>query len=143
MSSSRHTSPLLLMVLTTSFLAISSFGQVTDGNLVGTIYDPSGKVVPEASVGFAARLLRRLQEWEETGGRSEFFETVGRRFVYATLALTLVLLLSLVLPAYGPVRGFTGTDFLGMQTENQAILPDLIGGDFLDSHEVISGRLPE
>jgi len=101
------------------------------------------EAVPEASVGFAARLLRRLQEWEETGGRSEFFETVGRRFVYATLALTLVLLLSLVLPAYGPVRGFTGTDFLGMQTENQAILPDLIGGDFLDSHEVISGRLPE
>jgi hypothetical protein len=50
MSSSRHTSPLFLMVLTTSFLAISSFGQVTDGNLVGTIYDVSGKVVPEASV---------------------------------------------------------------------------------------------
>ena len=28
-----------------------SFGQVTDGNLVGTIYDTSGKVVPDASVG--------------------------------------------------------------------------------------------
>ena len=51
MSSSRHTSLLLLMVLTTSFLATSSFGQVTDGNLVGTIYDVSGKVVSEASVG--------------------------------------------------------------------------------------------
>ncbi len=51
MSSSRNTSRLLPMVLAASFLAIASFGQVTDGNLVGTIYDASGKVVPEASVG--------------------------------------------------------------------------------------------
>jgi hypothetical protein len=39
------------VVLAASFLAISSFGQVTDGNLVGTIYDVSGRVVPDASVG--------------------------------------------------------------------------------------------
>src|SRR5689334_6388689 len=51
MSSSREHSLLLLMLLTASLLAISSFGQVTDGNLVGTIYDASGKVIPEASIG--------------------------------------------------------------------------------------------
>lgn len=50
MSSSRYSSPLLLILLMASLLAISSFGQVTDGNLVGTVYDTSGKVVPDASV---------------------------------------------------------------------------------------------
>ena len=62
------------------------------------------EAAPEASFGFASRLVRRLQEWEEKGAGREFFETVGRRFVYATLALTLALLLSLVLPTSGPVR---------------------------------------
>ena len=56
-----------------------------------------------------------------TGARSEFFETVGRRFVYATLALTLALLLSLVLPTTGPVRGVAGADFLGLQSHNQIV----------------------
>src|SRR5438552_19095283 len=51
MSSSRYTSPLLAIFLTTSLLAISTFGQVTDGNLIGTVYDTSGKVIPDASIG--------------------------------------------------------------------------------------------
>ncbi len=50
MSSSRNAPLLLLVLLAASFLAISSFGQVTDGNLVGTIYDVSGKVVADAGV---------------------------------------------------------------------------------------------
>jgi len=97
------------------------------------------EAVPEASLGFAPRLVRRLQEWEATGARSEFFETVGRRFVYATLALTLALLLSLALPNTGPVRGVAGADFLGLQSRNQASQPDVIGGDFADSHDAIPG----
>jgi hypothetical protein len=101
------------------------------------------EAVPEASLGFASRLLRRVQEWEEQGARSEFFEAVGRRFVYATLALTLALLLSLALPTSGPVRGVAGADFLGLQSHNQAWQPDVIGGDFGDSHDVIPGRLTD
>jgi hypothetical protein len=101
------------------------------------------EAVPEASLGFASRLLRRLQEWEEKGARSEFFETVGRRFVYATLALTLALLLSLALPTSGPVRGVAGADFLGLQSHSQAWQPDVIGGEFGDSHDLIPGRLPD
>jgi hypothetical protein len=31
-------------------LALSSFGQVADGNLVGTVYDATGKVIPEATI---------------------------------------------------------------------------------------------
>ena len=101
------------------------------------------EAVPEASFGFASRLVRRLEEWEEKGARSEFFETVGRRFVYATLALTLALLLSLVLPTSGPVRGVGGADFLGLQAVSQSSQPDVIGGDIGDSHDWIPGRLPD
>jgi hypothetical protein len=101
------------------------------------------EAVPEASLGFASRLLRRVREWEEQGARSEFFEAVGRRFVYATLALTLALLLSLALPTSGPVRGVAGADFLGLQSQNQAWQPDVIGGDFGNSHDMIPGRLTD
>jgi len=94
---------------------------------------------PEASFGFASRLVRRVQDWEATGARSEFFETVGRRFVYATLALTLALLLSLTLPTSGPVRGVAGADFLGLQSHNQASQPDVIGRDIGDTHDLILG----
>jgi len=94
---------------------------------------------PEPSLGFAARLVRRLHEWDTRGARSEFFETVGRRFVYATLALTLALFLSMALPNSGPVRGVAGADFLGLQNHNQTSQPDVIGGDFTDSHELIPG----
>jgi hypothetical protein len=94
---------------------------------------------PEASFGFASRLVRRLQEWEATGARSEFFETVGRRFVYATLALTLALLLSLALPTTGPVRGVAGADFLALQSRSQASQPDVVGGESSDTHDLIMG----
>ena len=101
------------------------------------------EAAPQASFGFASRLIRRLQEWEEKGAGREFFETVGRRFVYATLALTLALLLSLVLPTSGPVRGVAGADFLGLQSNSQSSQPDVIGGDIGDSHDSIPGRLPD
>lgn len=94
---------------------------------------------PEASFGFASRLVRRLEEWGATGARSEFFETVGRRFVYATLALTLALLLSLALPSTGPVRGVAGADFLGLQSRNQVSQPDVVGGEIGDTHELNLG----
>jgi len=97
------------------------------------------EAAPEASLGFASRLVRRLREWEEKGARSEFFETVGRRFVYATLALTLALLLSLALPTSGPVRGVAGADFLGLQSHNQVSQPDVIGGDIGDLHDLNPG----
>jgi hypothetical protein len=94
---------------------------------------------PQASLGFASRLVRRLEEWGASGARSEFFEAVGRRFVYATLALTLALLLSLALPSSGPVRGVAGADFLGLQSRSQASQPDVVGGDIGDSHELNLG----
>ena len=50
MSSSRHTSRLLPVIFAASFFAVVSFGQLSDGNLVGTIYDVSGKVIANAGV---------------------------------------------------------------------------------------------
>jgi len=97
------------------------------------------EAAPAPSLGFAARLVRRLQEWKTTGARTEFFETVGRRFVYATLALTLALILGMALPNSGPVRGVAGADFLGLQSHNQVSQPDVIGGDFVDPRELIPG----
>ncbi|HEY2842647.1 MAG TPA: carboxypeptidase regulatory-like domain-containing protein, partial [Bryobacteraceae bacterium] len=51
MSSSRPTTAFFLTILVLGALfAVNSFGQAADGNLVGTVYDASGKVIPEASV---------------------------------------------------------------------------------------------
>jgi hypothetical protein len=61
---------------------------------------------PEASIGFAMRVVRRLEESLDSRGRAaEFLEKVGRRFVFATSMLTLFMLLGLVLPSSGPFRG--------------------------------------
>src|SRR5258708_16273217 len=54
--------------------------------------------VPDASVGFVVRLVRRLGENRVRGG-AEFLEEVGRRVVFATLLVTLALVLSLVIPS--------------------------------------------
>jgi hypothetical protein len=66
--------------------------------------------VPEPSLGFAGRLVRQLEEISKAPSVADFFERVGRRFVYATLALALLALLALALPATGPVRGLGAAD---------------------------------
>ena len=47
---------------------------------------------------------------EQRASVADFFERVGRRFVYATLALTFLALLALALPSTGPVRGLSAAD---------------------------------
>jgi anti-sigma factor RsiW len=65
---------------------------------------------PEPSLGFAERLVRRLGEVSKAPSVAEFFERVGRRFVYATLVITFLALLALALPSTGPVRGLSVSD---------------------------------
>ena len=61
---------------------------------------------PEASLGFSARVVRRLESVVESGGATaEFFERIGRRFVLAGLLLTMSLILAFALPSSGPLRG--------------------------------------
>lgn len=68
---------------------------------------------PEPSLGFAARVVRRL---EDAAGRSwgiaDLWELAGRRVVWATLVLTLTAILALVVPSSGPVRGPSEPDYL-------------------------------
>ncbi len=63
----------------------------------------------EPSLGFAERLVRQLGMGRGPSV-ADFFERVGRRFVYATLVLTFLALLALAVPSTGPVRGLTAAD---------------------------------
>jgi hypothetical protein len=65
---------------------------------------------PEPSLGFAERLVRQLGEIGKAPSLADFFEQVGRRFVYATLVLNFLALLALALPSTGPVRGLSAAD---------------------------------
>ena len=60
---------------------------------------------PEPSVGFSARLVRRLRESaSESRAREASLERTGRRFVLAALLVTALLMLGLLAPASSPVR---------------------------------------
>ena len=73
---------------------------------------------PEASWGFAARVVRRIEEATAIlRPRPEFAEQVGRRFVFATLTLTLLLLVGLLLPSSGPLRGPAAAEYYLVQPE--------------------------
>jgi len=65
----------------------------------------SAEPAPEPMLGFAARVLRRL---EDSAGffpsGEDLLERAGKRMVYATLFVALVLVMVLVLPTSGPVR---------------------------------------
>ncbi len=61
--------------------------------------------VPEASLGFVARVTRRLEDLAGSG-RSwmDYVESAGRRFVYAALVLTTMSVVALLVPSSGPLR---------------------------------------
>jgi hypothetical protein len=82
---------------------------------------------PVPSVGFAERLVRQLGEMSNAPGVADFFERVGRRFVYATLALTLLALLALAVPATGPLQALTAADIQVSAQEASLAYSDPIG----------------
>jgi anti-sigma factor RsiW len=100
---------------------------------------------PELMLGFATRVVRQWEETAEQGRRAqEFFEQVGRRFVYATLLVTLAMLLALALPASGPVRGPASADLLLAQPEVTMTRPELLGGTDQDIQDTVPvGRTSE
>lgn len=65
---------------------------------------------PAPSLGFGERLVRQLGELGKSASVTDFFESVGRRFVYAALVVTFLVILALALPPTGPVRGLTSAD---------------------------------
>lgn len=82
--------------------------------------------IPELPVGFAARLVRQLEEAALVRASEEFLEHVGRRFVYASLALALTVLLFLLLPSSGPLRAPTTADRYWAGPETFAAESDLV-----------------
>jgi len=85
---------------------------------------------PEPMLGFAARVLRRLEESETSSlaSREELLERAGRRMLYATSFLVLTLVLMLVLPTTGPVRAQAFTELFPTEpavvAENNPIFND-------------------
>jgi hypothetical protein len=90
----------------------------------------SREEVPEPSWGFPERVVRRLKDAAAAGRPAEFFERAGRRVVWATLVVTLTVVLSLVVPSSGPVRAASEPEYLSTQyqvssTQNYPIIdPD-------------------
>ena len=84
----------------------------------------SEEAVPEATFGFTARLLRRLDEAHMPSPAELFLERVGRRVVYATLLMTFVLLLALVVPPSAPLRGPSVSDLLPAEAEVTVAVSD-------------------
>jgi hypothetical protein len=73
---------------------------------------------PEAPLGFAARLIRRLGDVRGSErAAAEFLERAGRRAVLATLLLTLTAVLALLLPSTGPLGGSAAADLALAQAE--------------------------
>jgi hypothetical protein len=70
--------------------------------------------------------------------RPEFVEQVGRRFVYATLMLTLVLLVGLLLPSSGPLRGPAADDYYLVRPETVSARAEVaLGEEFPDLQEAM------
>ena len=103
------------------------------------LHELSREPVPEASWGFAARVVRRIEEATAIPQpRPEFVEQVGRRFVYATLMLTLVLLLGLLLPSSGPLRSPAADDYYLVRPESVSARADIaLGEEFSDLQQAM------
>jgi hypothetical protein len=97
----------------------------------------------EPSLGFAERLVRQLGEMSKAPSVADFFERVGRRFVYATLALTFLAVLALALPPTGPVRGLSATDIQISAQEASLAYSDPMGETSLQEFpELAPGEAP-
>jgi hypothetical protein len=82
---------------------------------------------PSPSPGFADRLVRQLGNLGKAPSVAEFFERVGRRFVYGTLALTFLALLAFVVPSTGPVRALNAADIQMPEQEASLAYSDPMG----------------
>jgi hypothetical protein len=98
------------------------------------------ETAPEPSLGFAERLVRLWGELSKQPSVAEFFEQAGRRFVYATLALTFLLLVALALPPTGPIRGESTADLLVPAEETALVPSDPLGVSSLQDVSDVTSR---
>ena len=63
------------------------------------------EIPPEPSIGFTTRLMRRLENAPvDLRFGQQFVDQIGRRVVYASLMVALMLMMLLMLPSSGPYR---------------------------------------
>ena len=94
---------------------------------------------PEASLRFATRVMRRLDDALDSGwGAAGFIEKAGRRFVLATSLLATLMLLAVVLPATGPVREPSNDEpYLAQPETSTQSYNFLLADSSADSHGAI------
>lgn len=83
---------------------------------------------PEPSLGFAQRLVRRIQDARDSQKGQQFVLDAGRRVVYATLLMALILMLGLVIPASGPLRAPRAAESVLSQPQVAALSSEQIMG---------------
>jgi len=105
----------------------------------------SREPVPNASMGFVARLTRRLAEPPLAGrAAAQFWDLVGRRVILVGALLTLTIVMALMLPPSGPWRSPAGLDLSLLQAEvaaeNDPVLPDDVGSNQSAAPNVQAGE---
>ncbi|HKT12082.1 MAG TPA: hypothetical protein VJW77_09695 [Terriglobia bacterium] len=84
---------------------------------------------PEPSVGFTSRLMRRLENApSEFQFGQQLIDQIGRRVVYATLMVALMLGLILALPPSGPLRSSGISQSVFVQTQMATLANEQIMG---------------
>ena len=99
--------------------------------------------LPEASIGFTTRVMRKL-EYSPADFGQQFIDQVGRRVVYATLMVALMLLLVLILPSSGPYRSSGVSQSVLVQAQvamlsNEQVL-GVDGADIGDQADLLNTR---
>lgn len=90
---------------------------------------------PEPSVGFTSRLMRRLENApSEFQFGQQLIDQIGRRVVYATLMVALMLGLILALPSSGPLRSSGISQSVFVQTQMATLANEqIMGVDGIDT----------
>ena len=94
-----------------------------------------GEEPPEPTIGFTTRLIRRLENAPaEFPFGQQFIDQIGRRAVYATLMVALMLALILALPSSGPLRSSGISESVLVQTQVATLSNEqVLGVDGMDS----------
>lgn len=96
-----------------------------------------GEEPPEPSIGFTTRVMRKLENSSaELPFGQQFIDQIGRRVVYATLMVALMLVLILALPSSGPLRSTGISESILVQAQVATLSNEqVLGVDGLDDSD--------
>ena len=91
---------------------------------------------PEPSIGFTTRVMRRLENAPAELSQ-QFIDQIGRRVVYATLMMALMVLLVLLLPSSGPYRSSGISESVLVQPQVATLSNEqILGVDGMDNGDL-------